>query len=305
MPELRHLSTLVFSFALLLAARRHVALAQGQDEPVPFGRYDLVAGQTNLVCLAFGDQLKTYSKIPAGLMPHQSDWRKRWAFTDSYDFRCDFPLRTKGDITLPDWAAWNPISSDHESSLLSPAQEVFNGFFRADAPAASEASVLDIDEREKIIRTSRAPLLRQLIGWGIIRYQTAAFPIAGLGPVKLYRFSFPPSLQQNCWTIGFSANSSLYKLRFLSFPILQIFRFGGKTYYLSGRTPVPGSPSLHFDLRIASMEELADVELGPDSPDPVKNQSPETLGFDHVRVPPIHCGFQLRRGAGQGYPHPP
>lgn len=271
------------------------ASAAENPKPIPFGRYELVLGQENPVCLAVGEQIKDYRKIPDKLRPHQSGtWGQDLSFLDKVDSRCDFPLENKGEISVPDWKPFDPTSAPRRNSTR--AEEVFNGFLVGYKPwdRGPLPDGVDLDKREEIIRSARYPLLDQLTAWGVIRFQTATMTMKDRGPQLFYRFSNPPNTLQNCWTIGFDRDSVLYNLRFIEFRIAQVFQFENDTYYVTGPTYLGKFINDKVDIRIASFDRLAAVEFAADSPDFITDQVPITPDFGDPSVPSNTCEFNLR-----------
>lgn len=269
------------------------ALGEESTKPITFGRYNLVKGQDNPLCLAIGEQVKDYKKVSSGLRPHQSGtWGEDYSSLSKVDFRCDFPLETRGGIKVPEWKRFDPYTTLRDSAR---AQEVFNGFFPIYKPwnRLPPPSGVDIDKREQIIRSARDPLIDQLMAWGVVRFQTSLMSTPGLGDLVLYRFSFPPDLQRNCWTVGVDKDSPLYKLRFISFAMSQVFQFGGELYYLSGNTSVGHFVDDSADIRVASLDALSRVDLREDSPGFVQDQVPIFPEYPDAKVPANTCLFKL------------
>lgn len=277
-------------------------------KPLPFGRYDLVKGQDNPVCLAVGEQVKAYQKVPHQLRPHETvAWGLDPHVIATADFRCDYPLESKGGITVPVWKPFDPTVAPFRNSVR--ADEVFSGFFIDGKPwdLIRLPSGPELSARERFIRGSRP--IDQLTAWGVMRFQSATIAMRDFGPLTIYRFSDPPNLLQNCWTIGVERDSPLYRLRFIRFRIAQVFQFGTDTYFVSGQTPVARSSPDRIDIRIASLDRLAALDLSMDTPDAVTRQVPPTPDAKDPRIAPNTCEFKTHVnsicGPGKSAPLPP
>lgn len=221
----KSLSILVLGLITFLDAGKY-SEAKVVQKFVQFGRYDLTVGSEDKMCLLLGAQIKAYKRIvdsPSKLNEYQN----------KVDNRYDFPLRSDGALKTP---PWHSVDATVHEENLTKLEQLFADFFNVGAIASTQSKI-SLDELFAIKINAQRQLLELLAREGIVVYQTANIVIDETGPTQVYRISMPHVFKSDkSWFIAFDDKTQLYKTRWLSFQMQNIFTYNNKGFVLVNRS---------------------------------------------------------------------
>jgi hypothetical protein len=205
------------------------AAAKDAKSPIQFGRYNLLQGQNNPVCLAVGEQIKDYQRVPFVPNPKRSSFHYGVVQdVDKFDVRCDAPIHSTNQIKVLNWQPIDTLKRGQDARL---AAELYSDFY----PNRNLGDAVRKEKfRPEYEMDSQRGLLELATAEGLIEFQKSEISMNGLGTLPIYRFSLPLNPRNSkCWNVGFDRKSPLNKLRHLDYPINinEVFSYGTENYF--------------------------------------------------------------------------